>query len=84
VVESAHRQESIVVARRLAAVAALLQHRLLAAAERAEQGGFAEIDPFQQTAAEVAAAMDLSAMVGSVAGRGDNGLAHGAVDYQAH
>jgi hypothetical protein len=61
-VESTHRQESMLVTRRLAAVAALLQHRLLAAAEREERGGFAEIDPFQQTAAEVAAASNLSAM----------------------
>jgi hypothetical protein len=61
VVESVHQQESAFVARRLAAVAALLQHRLAAAAEGVEQG-YAVIDPFQQTAAEVAAAMNLSAM----------------------
>jgi hypothetical protein len=34
-VESIHRQESVLVARRMAAVAALLRHRV-AAAERAE------------------------------------------------
>jgi hypothetical protein len=60
VVESTHRQESVLVARRLAAVAALLGHRVAAAAERAERGGYAEIDPYQQTVAEVAAAMNLS------------------------
>jgi Domain of unknown function (DUF222) len=62
VVESTHREESALVARRLAAVAALLRHRL-AAAERAEaQHGYAVIDGFEQTAAEVAAAMNLSPM----------------------
>ncbi len=60
VVESTHRQESVLVARRLAAVAALLRHRV-AAAERSERGrGYAEIDGCEQTAAEVAAAMNLS------------------------
>ncbi len=47
-------------ARRMAAVAALLRHRV-AAAERAEQQrGYAVIDGFEQTTAEVAAAMNLS------------------------
>jgi len=60
VVESTHRQESVLVARRMTAVAALLRHRL-AAAERAEaQQAYAVIDGFEQTAAEVAAAMNLS------------------------
>ena len=59
VVESTHRQESVLVARRWAAVAGLLQHRLVGALERAEHG-YAVIDPFQQTAAEVAAAMNLA------------------------
>ena len=58
-VESTHRQESVLVARRLAAVAALLRRRV-AAAERSERRpGYAEIDGFEQTAAEVAAAMNL-------------------------
>ena len=57
-VESTHREESILVARRLAAVAALLRHRV-ATAERPERE-YAEIDGFDQTAAEVAAAMNLS------------------------
>jgi uncharacterized protein DUF222 len=65
VVESAHRQESALVARRLAAVAALLRHRV-AATERVEhQRGFAVIDAFEQTTAEVAAAMNLSPMAAS-------------------
>ena len=64
VVESTYRQESVLMARRWAAVAGLLQHRLLSAVERAEHG-YAVIDPFQQTAAEVAAAMNLSPMAAS-------------------
>ncbi|MGB8389846.1 DUF222 domain-containing protein, partial [Mycobacterium sp.] len=61
-VESAHRQESVLVARRMAAVAALLRHRM-AAAQRAEhRRGYAVIDAFEQTGAEVAAAMNLSPM----------------------
>jgi Domain of unknown function (DUF222) len=60
VVESVHRQESVLVARRLAAVAALLGYRT-AAFERAEsRDAHAVVDPFEQTAAEVAAAMNLS------------------------
>lgn len=60
VIESTHREESMLVARRLAAVAALLRHRV-ANSEQADQE-YAEIDGFEQTAAEVAAAMNLSAM----------------------
>lgn len=64
-VESTHREESVLVARRMAAVAALLRHRT-AAAERAEhRRGYAVIDGFEQTAAEVAAAMNLSPMAAS-------------------
>lgn len=64
-VESTHRQESMLVAGRMAAVAALLQHRV-AAAERAEaQRGHAVITGFEQTSAEVAAAMNLSPMAAS-------------------
>lgn len=60
VVESTHRQESVLVGRRMAAVAALLRHRV-AETERAEyQRGYAVIDGFEQTTAEVAAAMNLS------------------------
>lgn len=60
VVESSYRMESMLVARRLAAVAALLRCRV-AAAEKAEaERGYAVIDGFEQTTAEVAAAMNLS------------------------
>lgn len=61
VIDSTHRQESAVVARRMAAVATLLGHRIATAAECVEQA-FAVIDPYVQTAAEVAAAMNLSAL----------------------
>src|SRR5580693_5501879 len=62
VVESTHRQESALIARRMAAVAALLRHRA-AATERPEHlRGHARIDAFEQTAAEIAAAMNLSPM----------------------
>ncbi|OSC26753.1 HNH nuclease [Mycobacterium vulneris] len=58
VIESTHREESMLVARRLSAVAALLRHRV-ATAERPDRE-YAEIAGFEQTAAEVAAAMNLS------------------------
>ncbi|BBZ37278.1 HNH endonuclease signature motif containing protein [Mycobacterium conspicuum] len=64
-VDSTHREESLLVARRLAAVAALLGHRVARAVDLAERGGYAEIDPYQQTTAEVAAAMNLSPMAAS-------------------
>ncbi|BCQ09406.1 hypothetical protein JMUB5695_02850 [Mycobacterium heckeshornense] len=57
---SSHRLESMLVARRLAAVAALLCHRLAAAQNVNAERGFAAIDGFDQTTAEVAAAMNLS------------------------
>ncbi|OBH24245.1 HNH nuclease [Mycobacterium sp. E342] len=64
-IESTHRQESVLVARRLAAVAALLRHRV-AAAERPERPReYAAIDGFEQAAAEVAAAMNLSPVAAS-------------------
>lgn len=64
-IEADYRQESMLVASRLAAVAALLRHRV-AATERSEhRRGYAEIDGFEQTAAEVAAAMNLSPVAAS-------------------
>ena len=59
-VESSHRQESVLVAQRLAAVAALLRRRAVTAQRSERRPGYAEIDGFEQTAAEVAAAMNLS------------------------
>lgn len=62
---STHRQESILVARRMAAVAALLRQRT-ASAERAERRpGYSDVDGFDQTKAEVAAAMNLSPLAAS-------------------
>jgi Domain of unknown function (DUF222) len=59
-VEASYRLESVLVARRLTAVAQLLRRRV-AAVERAErEHGYAVIDGFEQTTAEVAAAMNLS------------------------
>ncbi len=60
VIESTHREESVLVARRLAAVAALLRHRVATAQRRDQE--YAAIDGFEQTAAEVVAAMNLSPM----------------------
>src|ERR1700733_7494105 len=52
-------------ARRLAAVARLLRHRVAAAEQPEREHGYAVIDGFEQTAAEVAAAMNLSPMAAS-------------------
>jgi hypothetical protein len=59
-IESGHREESVLVARRMAAVAALLRHRVAATERAEEQRGYAVVDGFEQTTAEVAAAMNLS------------------------
>lgn len=64
-IESAHRLESSLVARRMAAVAALLQHRRDTIERAEQQCGYAAIDGFEQTTAEVAAAMNLSPMAAS-------------------
>ncbi|MBO0865276.1 MAG: HNH endonuclease [Mycobacterium sp.] len=64
-VESSYRMESILIARRLAAVAALLRHRVAATEETETEHGYAVIDGLEQTAAEVAAAMNLSPMAAS-------------------
>ena len=63
-VESSLRMESMLVARRLAAVAVLLRHRL-AETQRGSKQRFSVIDGFEQTTAEVAAAMNLSPMAAS-------------------
>lgn len=64
-VVSSHRLESMLVARRLAAVAALLARRVAAAEQADSRPGYAVIDGFEQTTAEVAAAMNLSPMAAS-------------------
>lgn len=58
-IDAAHRSESKLMAQKLAAIAALLSHRIEDEYE-AESGGYATISGFQRTAAEVAAAMNLS------------------------
>jgi hypothetical protein len=60
VVESTHRDESTLMARRMAAVAALLRNRTAAAKRAEDERGYVEIDGFDQARAEVAAAMNLS------------------------
>jgi hypothetical protein len=60
-VESTYRQESALMARRMAAVAALLRHRD-ATLGRSRSQGFGLIGGFDATTAEVAAAMNLSPM----------------------
>ncbi|CAG6994558.1 hypothetical protein PICSAR206_03933 [Mycobacterium avium subsp. paratuberculosis] len=100
VIESTHREESMLVARRFAAVAALLRHRV-ATTDRPEPE-YAEIDGFEQTAAEVAAAMNLSAAaasylvsyaetldtrlpeVAALLAEGPNRLAHSTIDHHPH
>jgi hypothetical protein len=62
VVAASHRLRSMLVARRLAAVAALLGYRVRAAEQADIKPGYAVIDGLEQTAAEVAGAMNLSAM----------------------
>jgi hypothetical protein len=64
-VESSYRLESMLVAHRLAAVAGLLRHRVAAAQQAEDEHGYAVIDGFEQTTAEVAAAMNLSPMAAS-------------------
>lgn len=64
-IESTHRQESTLVARRMAAVAALLRHRVAATEQARYRRGYAVIDGFEQAAAEVAAAMNLSPIAAS-------------------
>jgi len=60
VVESTHRQESALLARRMAAVARLLRHRRTAAGRAGAAADHAMISGFDQTTAEVAAVMNLS------------------------
>lgn len=63
VAEDARRQQSRLMARKLAAIAALLAHRTDEVLE--PDPGYAEVNGFQRTAAEVAAAMNLSARAAS-------------------
>ncbi len=65
VVAASHRLESMLVARRLAAVAALLEHHIAAAARAETTCGYQEVDGLERTSAEVSAVMNLSPMAAS-------------------
>ncbi len=65
VVEQSHCAESVLVARRLAAVGALLDARVREAEGADGDPGYAMITGFARTSAEVAAAMNMSSMAAS-------------------
>ena len=100
-IEASQRQESALMAHRLAAIAALLSRRIAEAEEADPDPGYAMITGFARTTAEVSAAMNMSPMGanrvvahaealdvraqgGHPAGRGQDRLAHGAVDHHPH
>lgn len=64
-VASTYRQESVLVAQRMAAIAGLLRYRSDATERAAERGDYARIGAFEHTAAEVAAVMNLSPVAAS-------------------
>src|SRR5262245_37942268 len=61
-VEATHRQESVVMARQLAAIGALLGLRVSEAEETDPDPGWALITGFARTTAEVSAALNMSPM----------------------
>jgi hypothetical protein len=61
-IEASQRQESALMARRLAAIAALLGQRIAEAEEADPDPGYAMITGFARTTAEVSAAMNMSPM----------------------
>ena len=61
-VEEAHRAESMLMARKLAAIAALLAHRVEEAAQDDPDPGYSMITGFARATAEVSAALNLSPM----------------------
>jgi hypothetical protein len=61
-IETTHHQESALMARRLAAIAALLWHRIDDALEDDPDPGYSMITGFARTTAEVSAAMNMSPM----------------------
>jgi hypothetical protein len=62
VIENSHRTESMAMARKLAAMAWLLVHRIAEAEEADPDPGYAMVTGFARTTAEVSAAMNLSPM----------------------
>ncbi len=61
-IEASQRQESALMARRLAAIAALLGRRIAEAEEADPDPGYAMVTGFARTTAEVSAAMNMSPM----------------------
>ena len=61
-IEATQRQESTLMARRLAAIAELLGHRIAEAEDADPDPGYAMITGFARTTAEVSAAMNMSPM----------------------
>jgi hypothetical protein len=61
-IEASQQQESALMAHRLAAIAALLSHRIAEAEEADPDPGYAMITGFARTTAEVSAAMNMSPM----------------------
>jgi Domain of unknown function (DUF222) len=61
-IEGSHRQESILMAHKLAAIAELLGHRINEAEEDDPDPGYMMITGFARTTAEVSAAMNMSPM----------------------
>jgi len=64
-IESTHREESTLMARRMAAIADLLAHRTAEAEEADPDPGYSMITGFARTSAEVGAAMNMAPMVAS-------------------
>jgi len=65
-IEDCQREESIVISRRMAAIAALLWHRTWEAeGTSSDDPGYALITGFTRTCAEVSAAMNMSVMAGN-------------------
>ncbi|HVQ50465.1 MAG TPA: DUF222 domain-containing protein, partial [Mycobacterium sp.] len=61
-IEASQRQESVLMAHRLAAIAALLWHRIGEAEDADPDPGYSMISGFARTTAEVSAAMNMSPM----------------------
>jgi uncharacterized protein DUF222 len=64
-VEATHREESMLMARRMAAIAGLLRHRTAEAEDVDPDPGWSMITGFARTSAEVGAAMNMAPMAAS-------------------
>jgi hypothetical protein len=90
-IEASQRQESVLMAHRLAAIAALLWRRIGEAEDADPDPGYSMISGFARTTAEVSAAMNMSPMGANhlvaqacTACRRQDGLAHSAVGHRPH